>query len=144
MILAWPNNSSSTKQRLHLVRSSTVLILFVGLLFTATARFAVAQDIFGRISGTVMDSSDASVSGAKVTITNEATQISRVLTTDKSGYYVADSLAVGTYSVNVEQQGFKSKKQTGNVLVAGGRLTVDLRLDVGAVAEKVEVVAVGD
>jgi hypothetical protein len=113
-------------------------------LFTATARFAVAQDIFGRISGTVTDSSDASVSGAKVTITNEATQISRVLTTDKSGYYVADSLAVGTYSVNVEQQGFKSKKQTGNVLVAGGRLTVDLRLDVGAVAEKVEVVAVGD
>jgi hypothetical protein len=113
------------------------------LLATGGGRVA-AQDIFGRIAGTISDSSGAVVANAKITLTNEATQISRDVTADKNGYFVADQLPAGTYSVTGEQAGFKTTTKKGNALTAGGRLTVDLSLQVGAVSETVTVTATGD
>ena len=55
--------------------------------------------------------------------------------------FVVTNLPVGTYSVAVERQGFKKSSQAGNDLVADGRLTVNFRLEPGAVTESVEVVA---
>jgi hypothetical protein len=109
-----------------------------------TGEFVAAQDIFGRISGTVTDSSGAVVADAKITITNEATLISRSVTADKNGYFAADDLPAGTYSVTGEQNGFKKTTKEGNALTAGGRLTVDLSLVVGVVTETVTVTASGD
>ena len=57
------------------------------------------------------------------------------------GFYVADDLPVGTYSVTVEKDGFKRTTVTGNAVTAGGRLTVDAKLDVGTVTETVSVQA---
>jgi hypothetical protein len=114
------------------------------ILLTGPVKFASAQDIFGRIGGTITDSSGAVVASAKVTITNEATLISRVVTADKSGYFAADEITAGTYSVTAEQTGFKTTTKTGNVLSAGGRLTVDLTLVVGEITERVTVTANGD
>src|SRR5437016_34196 len=87
-----------------------------------------AQDIFGRISGTVTDSSGAAIPGAKVTVVNQATKATRIATTDSKGFYVASELPVGTYEVAAEQTGFKTTTQAGNNLTAGGRITVDLHL----------------
>src|SRR5260370_18731582 len=114
------------------------------LLLAGAGNFAVAQDIFGRILGTVTDSSGGAVPMVKVTITNEATQVPRIVAADKNGYYVADDLSVGTYTVTAGHQGFKTITKIGNVVVAGGHLTVDLRLEVGAVTETVQVKAIGD
>ena len=114
------------------------------LLLAGAGNFAVAQDIFGRILGTVTDSSGGAVPMVKVTITNEATQVPRIVAADKNGYYVADDLSVGTYTVTAGHQGFKTITKIGNVVVAGGHLTVDLRLEVGAVTETVQVKATGD
>jgi hypothetical protein len=118
-----------------------VLICAALLLLAGSEKFAVAQDIFGRMVGTITDSSGSMVPNVKVVIVNEETHVARDVTADKNGYYVADELPVGTYTVVVEKQGFKTTKETGNVLEAGGHLTVDLRLEVGAVTETVEVVA---
>ena len=85
--------------------------------------------------GTVTDSSGATVPDVKVTIVNEATQASREVTADRNGYFVADELPVGTYTVAAEKVGFKRTTKKGNAVTAGGRLTVDLRLEVGAVTE---------
>src|SRR6201984_810504 len=120
------------------------VILATALLFAVvgTGHFAVAQDIVGRISGTVTDAQGAVVPDARVTITNEATRVSRApVATNGAGFYVADDLPVGTYSVTVEKNGFKRTTVTGYAVTAGGRLTLDATLDVGAVTETVSVQA---
>src|SRR5580658_4191836 len=150
MILSkWKNSPFQTfcgmirRFRFLPIRVPVVLCAAV-LLLVGAAESAAAQDIFGRIAGTVIDSSGATVANAKVTITNEATLISRNVTADKNGYYAADELPAGTYSVTAEQTGFKTTTKKGNVLSAGGRLTADLSLVIGVVTETVTVTANGD
>jgi hypothetical protein len=131
-------------RRFRVAALNTLMILSAALLFSGAVERAVAQDIFGRIVGTVTDPSGGAVPNAKVTIVNEATKVPRVLTADKNGYFVVDELPVGTYTVTAEQKGFKTTEKIGNVLAAGGRLTVDLGMEVGAVTETVHVEATGD
>src|SRR5579863_2529961 len=135
---------SGTIKRIHLIAFQAIVIAFGLWLFSGAGQFAAAQDIFGRIAGTITDSSGGAVPNAQVTITNEATLIRRNVAADKSGYFAADELPAGTYSVTVEQNGFKATTKKGNVLTAGGRLTVDLTLLVGSVTETVTVAAIGD
>jgi Carboxypeptidase regulatory-like domain len=136
--------SCGTVRRLRLAALSALMILSAVPLLPGATEFAAAQDIFGRIVGTVTDSSGATVPDVRVTIVNEATQASRDAKTDRNGYFVADELPVGTYSLVAEKTGFKRSTKKGNLLNAGGRLTVDLSLEVGAVTETVIVNAVGD
>ncbi|MBK8316922.1 MAG: carboxypeptidase regulatory-like domain-containing protein [Acidobacteria bacterium] len=121
-------------------RAITIAVL---LLAIASGCFSLvsAQAITGRISGTIYDANGAIVAGASVKIVNEATQESRTATSDSNGNYVVTNLLPTSYSVMVEQQGFKKSTRTGNVLVADGRLTVDFKLETGAVTESVEVMA---
>src|SRR6266852_6649610 len=137
--------SCGTIKRFRLAALNALTILFaVSLLLSGASEFAVAQDIFGRIVGTVTDSSGSAVPNTTVTITDEATRLSRVVTSEKNGYFVADELPVGTYTVVAEKAGFKKFTERGNVVNAGGRVTVDLRLEVGAVTETVTVTATGE
>jgi Carboxypeptidase regulatory-like domain/TonB-dependent Receptor Plug Domain len=121
-----------------------LLLLSLTLQLAIGVQILDAQDVFGRISGTVTDPSGAVVAKAKVTITNEATKVKAASETDESGFYVAPNLIVGSYSVTIEQKGFKTSTKTGNVLVAGGRLTVDLTLALGTADETVTVEAIGE
>lgn len=100
-----------------------------------------AQTITGRISGTLTDASGAIVPNSTVTVTNEETQLKRTATTNEEGFYTVTNLQPGTYTVSVEQQGFKKSSKTGYDLVADGRLTVDFKLETGSVSESVEVTA---
>ena len=71
--------------------------LLRALLLVATAApAAVAQSVSGTILGTVTDSSGAVVAGAKVTILNEGTALTRTVTSDANGEYTAPSLPTGT------------------------------------------------
>jgi hypothetical protein len=115
------------------------LLLAVG--FAGFGWNALAQAVTGRISGAVTDGAGAAIAGASVIITNTGANISRTVTTDPNGFYVATSLAVGNYSVTIERQGFKRATKTGYDLSADGRLTVDFTLEAGNVSESVEVVA---
>ncbi len=99
-----------------------------------------SQSVVGRISGTVTDTSKAVVSGSIITITDEATKLSRVLKTDSNGFYAATALPVGMYTVQAEQPGFKKSARSGNNLAADSRLTVDFALTVGDISATVEVV----
>src|SRR5713226_8677251 len=149
MVLARAKNlflhfSCGRMKRFRLAGFHALAMLFAASLLFGTTEFAAAQDLFGRIVGTVTDSSGATVPGVRVIIVNEATQAGRDVTTDRNGYFVADELPVGTYSLVAEKAGFKRITKKGNVLAAGGRLTVDLSLEVGAVTETVTVTATGD
>ena len=114
----------------------------VVLLLMCLGLVAQGQTIFGRISGTVTDSSGAVVPNAAVTITNSATNLVRNATTDDGGFYTVTNLPVGTYTVTVERSGFKKFNQTDNSLTADQRLTVNVSLEAGAVSETVDVTTV--
>ncbi|MBV8832901.1 MAG: carboxypeptidase regulatory-like domain-containing protein, partial [Acidobacteriaceae bacterium] len=73
------------------------------LLFTLPAGRLYSQTLFGRISGTVLDPTGAAIAGAHVTITDLEKQTSRVVSTDDKGFYSAENLPVGTYSVAADQ-----------------------------------------
>ena len=104
------------------------------------------QTIFGRISGTVTDPNKAVIPNAQVTVTNEATNFARTASTDENGYYVVTNLPAGAYTVTVQQSGFKKAVSSGNALVSDGRLTVDVGLETGQLAEQVVITssAVGE
>src|SRR5436309_2563303 len=123
---------------------NTAAFVLAVLLTTWVVDTAAAQSIFGRITGTVTDAQGGAVAGVKITIVNEETKLERQATTDSNGYYVASDLPVGVYSVIAEQSGFKTLKKTGNDLVAGARMSVDLSLAVGEVSQRVEVAATAE
>ena len=69
--------------------------------------------ITGSISGLVTDPSDAVVSGATVIATNTQTGVQTTLKSDAKGFYSFPALQIGTYTVEVQQPGFKTKSKPG-------------------------------
>lgn len=120
--------------------------VYLGAFLLITAYFVLSasgQTIFGRISGTVKDSSGAAVPNAAVKITNAATNLVRTATSDDGGFYTVTNLPPGSYSVAVEQTGFKKALLPDNALAADARLTVDITLEPGQITETVQVTASG-
>jgi len=118
--------------------SYKMAIMTIVIIATASMSI-VAQTTFGRISGTVTDPAGAAVPGATVTVSDPSTNYSRSATTDEGGFYTVTNLPVGTYTVTVEKASFKKSFRGGNVVNADARITVDFPLEVGQVAEVVEV-----
>src|SRR5690242_11200072 len=116
---------------------SRIILVILVALFAAT--HAVAQTSTSRITGRVVDSKQASIAGASVTITNEATGVSQTQTTTDAGVYAFEALPVGDYTVSVEQNGFKKFQKTGNHLEVNNPVTVDIVLEVGQLSETVTV-----
>src|SRR5688572_6538264 len=120
-----------SRSHLRLVLTLTVLAAF--------SITAIAQTSTSRITGRVIDAKQASIAGATVTITNEATNVSQTQTTTEAGVYAFEALPVGNYTVTVEQSGFKKFQKTGNQLEVNNPLTVDVVMEIGQVTETVTV-----
>ena len=109
------------------------------LLFALTLSVAVAQTDRGTITGTIVDSSGASVPGATVTVTNTATNSASSAVTSSDGLYTIPSLPPGTYKVRVEKTGFKASEIAQVALSAGSNSTANMTLTVGQVSDTVEI-----
>jgi hypothetical protein len=127
---------------MKLQKSLTAIILLLFCLLTPSS--ALAQGTTSRVTGTVTDQSGAAVPGATVILTNTATTISFTTTTSASGVYVFDSVQVGSYSVTVQKDGFKKFVSSSNAVSLSGPTTVDVNLEVGGVAEIVQVEATAE
>ncbi len=92
-----------------------------------------------QISGQVTDAAGAAVAGASVTVKNDATGEERRATTNEDGNYVVTQLAPGTYTVTIEQQGFKRHVETNLVLNVSDRRPLLVALEPGNVSETVTV-----
>jgi hypothetical protein len=103
------------------------------------APFAGAQSTGGRIRGTVSDPSGAAVVAAKVTLINEATNVTRDADTGANGEYLFIEVPVGSYEIDVTQQGFKKYARKGVQLNLNEVIGVDIGLQLGTSAETVEV-----
>ncbi|MDX2181750.1 MAG: carboxypeptidase regulatory-like domain-containing protein [Bryobacteraceae bacterium] len=93
------------------------------------------------VTGSVTDSSAAIIVGAKVTLSNTATNVVTRTTTNAAGLYYVTSLNPGRYELRVEQTGFRPAVVSDIQLGAGSTATFDLSLEVGTVAEAIEVKA---
>ena len=113
-------------------------VLVLTILFLSS--FAMAQ--YGAsLQGTIQDKSGAAVVGATVTVTNEATGVSRNTISSDSGFYRIAGLAPGPYTVQVDAATFK-KSSAINVIV-GAEITnaQNVTLEAGSAGESVTVTA---
>src|SRR5690242_746052 len=94
-----------------------------------------------QIQGTVVDSSGSAVPDATVKVTQTDTGAVRSVMSDASGVYVLPNLPIGPYRLEVSKMGFTTYVQSGIVLQVATQPQVDVRLNVGAVTETVQVEA---
>jgi hypothetical protein len=103
---------------------------------------ALVQAQYGAsLQGTVTDKSGAVVASATVTITNQATGVSRSTTTGDSGFYHISGLPPGKYIVAVESPSFKKSSTTDVVVTAEAQRGFDVALVPTQVQETVTVSA---
>jgi hypothetical protein len=93
----------------------------------------------GSFSGTVSDNSGAVVSGAKLTITVQATNVSRDAITDDTGHFLVPLLGVADYKIKVEASGFKPSEVKDVRLQIDEHRELDFRLVLASVSTSVEV-----
>ena len=124
------------------VRSRTLFIVLLSAVFFAVAPFCFSQQLTATLSGDVYDTTGALVSGASVTLRNEASNDIRSATTNSAGHFSITAIQPGTYEISVTATGFK-KWQTKHVVLNQGdsRNLNGVKLEVGTVSATVEVSA---
>ncbi len=91
--------------------------------------------------GVAKDSSGAVVPGVKITLVQTSTQFEYRAETDAEGRYAVRALPIGVYKLTAEAQGFKTYEALNIPLQVNEHPRVDIQLEVGRVAESMEVAA---
>ena len=118
------------------MRIATSLIL--ALIGAATT---FGQSTTGQLTGAVTDASGAAVPGAKIRVVNADTGVARQVESNELGYYTAALLPPGSYNIHIEKEGFRTVSRSGVTLNVDQVARLDFRLEVGSLAETVEVTA---
>jgi len=100
-----------------------------------------AQEARGNLLGRVTDSSDAVIIGAKVEALNTDTGVRFSTTTNRSGDYIFPLLVPGSYTITVENSGFKTYSRKGIAVRVGDQLSINIAMEVGQSNQTVQVTA---
>jgi Carboxypeptidase regulatory-like domain/TonB-dependent Receptor Plug Domain len=119
------------------VKSFSLCVLVT--LVIALPAAAQTQITTGTIQGTVTDANGAIMPGANVEIKNLDTNLSRTLTTDEGGRFVALALSPGRYSVTVSKTGFATAVAEHLDLTVGQALNLPVAMKVSGVEERVTI-----
>jgi hypothetical protein len=112
----------------------------IALLLLAMAVTASAQEFRGSLTGRITDPTGAALPGAEVSVKNVETNITVKTTANEDGSYNFPLLQPGKYQLAVSQPGFKSAQREDIELRVADKLTLDIRLEVGATTESVQIV----
>jgi hypothetical protein len=113
--------------------------LICGLAVFLAVATASAQLTTATLSGTVADTTGAVVPHAKVAIVNVDTHYTVNAVADDAGYYHAELLPIGHYSITVEADGFQKFIQNNVTLSVNDQARVDAKLNIGANSQEVTV-----
>src|SRR3954454_13914954 len=102
---------------------------------------ANSQQVFGRIFGTVTDSTGGAVANAKVTILDKTKGATFEVTTDSSGNYTKGHLIADIYQITVQAPGFQKAVSSDIPVRVDEVARFDVTLQVGDVSTQVEVTA---
>ena len=123
----------------HLPKCSPMAACLVLLLLFAPSVYA--QFGTGTILGGITDPSGAVLPGVTVTAKNTATNETRTFTTDPGGNFQFNALPAGTYTLTATQDSFKTAAVADVILRVNTQLRVDITMQLGEVAEKIDVEA---
>src|SRR5437867_8112533 len=115
--------------------------LFVGLFVCVMSCSSVWAQATAQISGATQDQSGAVLPGVEITVQQAETGGTRMTLTNENGYYVLPNLPLGPYKLEASLPGFRTFVQTGIILQVNSNPTINVTLQVGEVAETVEVQA---
>lgn len=121
--------------------SSNVPVLLLLVLIASSQVSSAQTSGTGALTGVVTDPTGGAVVGAKVIVTSLATRETRTVMSNSRGVYLAPALLPGLYSVEVSMQGFKTLTVPQAKVAVTETGTLNLRLQVGAVMERVTVQA---
>jgi hypothetical protein len=121
---------------MRLIRIALSAALVVLILSPSTL---LAQSFTGTITGTIKDTSGATIPRATVTITNQQTDIQVSVATDLEGRYTSLPLPPGEYRVEAGLQGFRRAARTDVPLQINATLVIDFSLEVGDLTDQIEV-----
>lgn len=93
----------------------------------------------GMLQGSIVDSNDAYVSGANITLTSQDRGFTRSARTNEAGFYQFAFLPVGTYRLTIKLQGFQTKIVEGARVEVGQTSVLNFELITGAISEEVSV-----
>ena len=114
-------------------------ILFAALLALSTGALLAQTTGNATITGTVADNTGAVIPGVKVVVVSPAMGFNFEATTNADGYFLVPYLRPGAYAMTIEAQGFKKYHRSNIELRTGEQPRFDVVLEVGSVAESVEV-----
>lgn len=141
----YPRSLRSTAMTAHRLQRRRLAmhrtIRAVALVCSLLAPPALAQGPAGTLAGRVLDASRAAVPGVLVTARHRTTGEVRTGVTTADGLYTLPALAVGRYDVTFELEGFRTVTRANVPVEAAVPVTLDVTLEVGAVAAQVTVVA---
>jgi hypothetical protein len=100
---------------------------------------AHSQSVTATLVGTVLDQAGAAVPGALVTLIHRDTNVARMVQTNERGDYIITNLQPGAYRLTAEHPGFKRTIVVEVELLVNQTARVDLGLQIGELAERVEV-----
>ncbi|MEJ2007385.1 MAG: carboxypeptidase regulatory-like domain-containing protein [Acidobacteriota bacterium] len=136
----------SPSKSFHILRRFSPWALSIALMsvFLLTLSSSPALgDVTARIQGTITDSSGAVIPGVKVTVTNVATGVTKVISSASDGNFAALSLpAPAVYNVTAQKTGFKKFAATAISLSVNQVYVLNIKMEVGAVTQEVTVKAV--
>ncbi|MBL8231084.1 MAG: TonB-dependent receptor [Bryobacterales bacterium] len=89
--------------------------------------------------GTLTDTTGAIIPGAAVTVVNTETQFTYTGQSNTEGNYYVPNLSPGTYRLTIEAQGFKRYVREGIILRTSEQPRIDIKLEIGAVTESINV-----
>ncbi len=119
-------------------RNALILMLCTLLLVVAAAERAAGQGFQGGLRGAVRDANGV-IPGVTVTLTNEATKISRDVVTNEVGQFNFPALTPGTYTLKTQLTGYKTYESKGLTVDTQQFITLDVTLEVGTIQESVTV-----
>jgi iron complex outermembrane receptor protein len=123
-----------------LIRFERAVLCVVEVVLGASSALAQTART-GQVTGTVTDPDAAVVIGARVTVTNQATQVRLTTVTNGRGVYTFPSVELGRYVAEAHAAGFASSVSAELVVSAGQTVTADLALAVAGTTETVTVSA---
>ena len=115
--------------------------VFAVVTLLALAVLCFGQTQTARLQGLIRDASGAVIPGAKVTVVNDLTKESSEASSNETGLYILPVLRPGTYTMTIEASGFSKAVVKDITLDVSANVSQDVRLEVGKMAEVIEVKA---
>lgn len=119
-----------------MLRSGKISLLFLVVVLCVQGGSVYGQENLGAISGTVADSTGASIAGAQVIVQDQSSGTVESLKTNGDGYYSAEGLSAGRYEIKIVDEGFQTSVTSGIELSPGQRIANNVTLKIGSVSSK--------